>query len=187
MEMIVYAFWHAPRAGVDAAVYAARLVRFQEELERATSGVTGLGQDPAAYRMAEVPWLNPAPQAYLDLYVLPTTTEMQYLNQAAVSGDRTEPHRLIAELAGPGAGSLYEEWLGTVKASGMKHGYWFSKPAGMSYAQLKNLLADLENKAAVLRRMMVLGPSPEFWVLSQDPVDLPDAIGGTEHRALTAI
>jgi len=183
--MIAYAFWHTPRAGADESVYAARLVRFQEELEQLGVGASGLAADPAAFRLDDVPWIGAGRPVYLDLYLLPATAQMETLNAAAVTGTMAEPHAAIAALYGSGAGSLYQMRYGAEPGAGITQAYWFSKPAGMSYAELDAVLTPLlPAGASAWRRMMVLGPSPEFWVLSPVAIALPWA---AEHRVLTAL
>jgi hypothetical protein len=51
----------------------------------------------------------------------------------------------------------------------------FSKPAGMSYRDLYAQLKPLSdrNGVSLWRRMMVLGPPPEFCFLSPVELDLP--------------
>lgn len=182
--MIAYAFWHTPRAGADEMVYAARLARFQEELEQLGSAASGLRQDPLAFRLDDVPWIDAGRPVYLDVYALDGTAQMETLNTAAVSGAMVEPHAAIAALYGTGAGSLYQHRYGDAPGA-VGHGYWFSKPAGMTYAEFDATLGPLIHAgASAWRRMMVLGPSPEFWVLSPEPVTLP---WPAEYRLLTAL
>ena len=188
--MIAYIFWHTPRAGVDEAVYVAKLVRFQEELEQLGTGASGLARDPAAYRVDPVPWFPVLGDVgnrsvYVDVYVMESTAQMELLNVAAVNGTMVEPHAEIAALYGSGAGSLYRVRAGDVVAAA--HSYWFSKPAGMSYAELDAALAGLITAGvALLRRMMVLGPSPEFCLFSPAELTLP-APFVVEHRPLTSL
>ncbi|MBL8230611.1 MAG: hypothetical protein JNL98_19120 [Bryobacterales bacterium] len=183
--MIAYIFWHVPRAGVDDAIYTARLARFQEELEQAGPNVTGLSAEPASFRLDDVAWIAAGRSVYLDLYVMDGTAQMEILNTAAVSGDCKLPHDAVAELYGKGAGSLYQIRAGAIPAN-PQHSYWFAKPSGMTYAELDQLLAPLLTDAALLRRMMVLGPSPEFCILSSAAIVLPAAISH-EDRPLTAV
>ncbi len=175
---------------MDEVVYAAKLVRFQEELEQLGTGVSGLARDPVAYRVDAVPWI-PGPRipvnrlVYLDVYVMESTAQMELLNVATVNGRMVEPHAEIAALYGWGAGSLYGVRAGGVEAAA--HSYWFSKPAGMSYAELDAALAGLITEGvALMRRMMVLGPSPEFCMLSPVELTLP-APFVVEHRPLTGL
>ena len=184
---ITYFFWHVPRAGVDEAVYASRIARFQEELEQAGPGTTGLLADPQSYRLDDVPWINAGRPVYLDAYPLNGFAAMDLLNTAAVTGALTTPHADIASLYGSGAGSLYEMRFGMLEPSAVAHGYWFSKPAGMTYPEINAILEPFAvNGGAVFRRVMVLGPSPEFCLLSPVPVALPDPIA-PQYRPLTLI
>ncbi len=184
---IAYFFWHVPRPGVDESVYAARLVRFQEELEAVGPGTTGLLTGPQSYRLDDVPWMNAGRPVYLDAYPLNGFAAMELLNTASVTGDLTQPHADIAALFGSGAGSLYEMRFGLLEPSAITHGHWFSKPAGMTYDEINAILQPLAtNGGAVFRRLMVLGPSPEFCLLSPEPAALPPPITPI-HRPLTRI
>ena len=122
---------------------------------------------------------------YVDVYVMESTAQMELLNVAAVNGTMVEPHAEIAALYGSGAGSLYGVRAGDLEAAA--HSYWFSKPAGMSYAEMDSALAGLITAGvALLRRMMVLGPSPEFCMFSPAELTLP-APFVVEHRPLTSL
>lgn len=185
--MIAYMFWHVPRAGADEAVYAARLARFQEELEQAGTAVTGLAADPVSFRLGDVPWINAGRPVYLDCYLMDGTARMDTLNGAAVNGTLAAPHANIAALYGSGAGSLYGARIGTPHPEMALHAYWFSKPAGMTYPELDDAVGPiLGDYGCLLRRMMVLGPSPEFCLIAPDTVNLPAPIVAT-YRELTAI
>ncbi len=186
--MIAYLFWHVPRTGADEAQYAAKLARFQEELEQLGSAASGLYADPAGYRVADVPWINAGRTVYLDLYLLIDSSKMDVLNAAAVDSNVAPAHGEIAALYGSGAGSLYNVRTGAVDPVKSAHAYWFPKPAGMSYAELDLALApSVDLGAAVLRRMMVLGPSPEFCLLSPVALTLPATIVGVTYRPLTVL
>ncbi|MBY0505507.1 MAG: hypothetical protein K2X03_16460 [Bryobacteraceae bacterium] len=181
--MIAYLFWHTPRAGVDEAQYAAKLIHFHEELEQLGSGSTGLALDPVAYSLPEVPWIPVNRSVYLDVYAMDSTSRMETLNSAAVSGPMLQPHQEIAALYGSGAGSLYDVRAGQLGPA--TDSYWFAKPQGMTYAELDALLNPLITPGvALLRRLMVLGPSPEFCLLSPAPLTLPLT---AEHRPLTTL
>ncbi len=51
----------------------------------------------------------------------------------------------------------------------------FAKPRGMGYPQLYAAMEGFAARpgASLWRRMMVLGPPPEFCLVSRAPVDLP--------------
>jgi len=140
-----------PRAGADEAQYAAKLARFQEELEQLGSGASGLDADPAAFRVDDVPWINAGRTVYIDMYLMGDSAKMDVLNSAAVSSGRAAARGEIAALYGSGAGSLCGVRTGTVDLVQAAHAYWFSKPAGMSYAQLDTELApSVQQGAAVI-------------------------------------
>jgi hypothetical protein len=184
---LTYFFWHTPRAGVEESVYTARLARFQEELEALERGNSGLMADPGCYRLDDVPWMNAGRPVYVDAYPLPGFAAMELLNSAAVTGVMAGPHADVASLFGSGAGSLYEMRFGILDPAVVAHGYWFSKPGGMTYPEINAILEPFGvDGGAVFRRVMVLGPAPEFCVLSPQPVALPASIPAL-YRSLTAI
>jgi hypothetical protein len=101
---------------------------------------------------------------------------MDVLNAAAVSGERTAAHDAVAGMAADGVGKLFNLAAGdhlSVLAGGFE--VRFAKPAGMRYADLYARLQPWTAPPGVSlwRRMMVLGPPPEFCLISPSEVALP--------------
>jgi len=100
---------------------------------------------------------------------------MDVLNAAAVSGARAVSHDAVAGMAADGVGKLFKLAAGE-HSSNAGFEVRFSKPAGMKYADLYALLQPFTAVPGVglWRRMMVLGPPPEFCLVGPSEVALPD-------------
>jgi hypothetical protein len=160
--LLAYVFSHGPAGGVDVAIYEDWLRRFHAEL--AKSSLSGF-LESATFAIGG---------GYSDWYLLESSSAMDALNAAAVSGARAPAHDSAARMAVDGVGKLLSLATGTPS---MDEGFEvrFGKPVGMSY---KDFYARLElwTEAAgvsLWRRMMVLGPPPEFCLITASKVELP--------------
>ncbi len=111
---------------------------------------------------------------YSDWYLVESSAALDFLNEAAVSGARTHAHEAAARMAVDFAGKLYGLSAGE-PLSGPGFEIRFSKPAGMGYADLFERMKKytIEPGASLWRRMMVLGPPPEFCLIAPSEVELP--------------
>lgn len=170
-----YIFWHWPKADVDLAVYASRLHLFQEALA-AEVGAGLLGRT-AVYRSETPPWVPVKGYIFSDWFTLANGNALDRMNEAAVAKNVRQPHAEIAALYGGGAGSLYDRKTGgDFDPLAVQFTQWFAKPAGMAYAEIYARLefATKLESTWVLRRRMVLGPSPEFCMVSKALHKLPE-------------
>ena len=167
--ILAYTIWHWPRQGVERGVYEARQKHFHAVL----------AQDPAAgFRASQstratcLPWANDGREVYQDRFLVDSWSVFDRLEPHTISGVRQEPHRQVAiSVAGAIAG-MYGLRLGTLQRA-PRWSYWFSKPDGMTYDDLDaSLRPVLKNSAALWGRKLVLGPTPEFCVESEAPVEL---------------
>jgi hypothetical protein len=160
--LLAYVFFHRAGSGVDAAPYEAALRRFH----------AALGAEPppgfigsTTYRIGT---------GYADWYLVDNSAVLDRLNEAAVKGARSAPHDAVAHMASDGAGKLLMLRSGSART---EPGYEirFSKPAGMGYSDLYERLKPWTDRAEVTlwRRMMVLGPAPEFCLVAPAAHDLP--------------
>jgi hypothetical protein len=163
--VLAYVFSHRPAPGLQAARYEAVLREFHSRL--AATPPRGFISS-LTYRIGD---------GYSDWYLLVDSGAMDALNEAAVSGSRITPHNIAARMAVDGVGKLLSLTAGEQDAAA---GYEirFAKPPGMPYA---DLYASLEAStsmggAGLWRRMMVLGPPPEFCLTTSAPVELPPAM-----------
>jgi hypothetical protein len=86
----------------------------------------------------------------------------------------------VAREAADGTGGLYRLRAGTENLDQAKFAIWLSKPTGVSY---KNFFADLQPLTsrpgvALWGRQMTLGPTTEFCIHSQNPIELPPGYNG---------
>lgn len=166
--MLTYVFWHRPAPGVRLPDYESALAEFHRALGRPRS---------TTFRLARTPWESDDELAYEDWYPVEDWEDLGRLEQQAIGGPRRGPHDAAARLAGWGAGAV----LGPVRTGlalrDVRHAAWLAKPEGMSYdafhASLDEALAEVEADTAVWQRRLVLGPQPEFVVLSPVPLALP--------------
>jgi hypothetical protein len=147
---------------VDATVYEEALRRFHAALASAPS--SGFISS-ATYRIAD---------GYSDWYLVESSAALDWLNAAAISGTRTPAHDAAARMAVDGSGKLL-----SLDSGELPHGpgfeIRFAKPAGVSYPELYARLEPWTSRPAVSlwRRMMVLGPPPEFCLVAPSALELP--------------
>jgi hypothetical protein len=160
--LLAYVFSHRPAGDVDVAAYEDSLRRFHAEL--ASTSLNGF--------IASNTFSIGA--GYSDWYLLENSSAMDVLNAAAVSGSRAPAHNSAARMAVDGVGKLLSLASGSPS---MAEGFEvrFGKPAGMPYADLYARLKSWveEPGVSLWRRMMVLGPPPEFCLLSPATIELP--------------
>ena len=160
--MLAYLFFHRAAPGVDARAYEDGLRRFHEALAQA--GVPGFAGS-RTYRTGG---------RYCDWYLVESSASLDALNDAAVSGGRSVAHDDVARQATDAAGKLLKLVSGSYDANATNE-VRFAKPRGMSYADHYARLKPWTERGDVSlwRRMMVLGPAPEFCLLARSDVQLP--------------
>ena len=160
--MLAYVFSHRTGAGADIEAYEESLRSFHAAL---------VGTSPDGYISSATFRVD---DGYADWYLLADSAALDVLNAAAVSGARSAPHDAAARIAVDGVGKLFSLASGEpLTASGFE--VRFAKPKGMSYADLYARLKPWTGAPGVSlwRRMMVLGPSPEFSIITASQVELP--------------
>ena len=170
--MLAYVFWHWPRPDTSRDEYERLQRRFHVALRDAPP-VGFLGSHTDA--IGAVPWIGHAGAAYEDWYHLEDGTALEPLNEAAVTASRRSPHDAAAAVAAGGTAGLYRLRMGSVGGTAPTVAAWFSKPEGMTYAGLDELLESPVRSGGgfLWCRQMVLGPTPEFCLRSAAPVVLP--------------
>lgn len=163
--MLAYVFWHRPRPDAEADAYEAALTGYHRELaEEAVEGFHG----SSAHAVAAVPWLEGAP-GYEDWYLLEAAWALDSLGEAAITGRLEHPHRRIAALTGAMAAGLYRLVQG--EGADGEHATWFNAHDPFPLAGSR-----------LWRRQLVLGPTPEFCLLSDQPAAIAGAIPLTRRR-----
>jgi hypothetical protein len=159
---LAYVFAHRPTAGLPAGTYEDALRRFHAAL--ASAHPSGFIKS-TTYRIGD---------GYADWYLVANSAALDVLNDAAVSGVRGPAHDAAARLAADGTGKLMHLASGEPDLAA-PYEVRFSKPAGMPYRELYTQLEQWTDHADVSlwRRMMVLGPPPEFCLVSSTPVQMP--------------
>jgi hypothetical protein len=160
--VLAYVFSHRPADGVETAAYEDGLRRFHSALASASpSGFIA----SATFRVGG---------AFADWYLLESSAALDVLNTAAVSGERAAAHDAAARMAADGAGKLLSLASGQASMEG-RFEIRFAKPAGMTYLDLYARLKKWTGAPGISlwRRMMVLGPPPEFSILTPSELELP--------------
>ena len=176
--MLAFVFWHWPREGVSRSEYEARLQEFHAALR--AHPPAGF-RHSAAFRGGPAAWGSPSGATYEDWYVTDGTAGLDPLEYGAVNGLCKAPHDTVAALAAGGTAGLYTVRAGVADLRETRACVWFSKPDGLTYAGLESLLRPLVATpgTSLWMRKMVLGPTPEFCVLSGAPVELPNRLEGS--------
>ena len=171
--MLAFVFWHSPSAGVKPADYEGSLRAFHQAL--AAHAPEGYLRS-AAFAFRGAPWF-PVTAGYLDWYAVTDFASLGFLNEAAVSGARKEPHDNAARLAGAGFGGLYRMIAGRMNFHDTHFGTWLQKPDGLDYDAFREQAGALVHpeSMALWQRQMSLGPGLEFCLLSPAKVSAPEA------------
>ncbi|MGH7765028.1 MAG: hypothetical protein ACREOM_11515 [Candidatus Dormibacteraceae bacterium] len=148
--------------GTDIPTYEEALRDFHASL--ASAGPTGF-HSSRTYRIGG---------SYADWYLVQDSAALDHLNKAAVAQAALANHDRVADMSADGAGKLFTLLSGEAPA-GAGFETRFSKPRGLSY---RDLYAELRSWAdlpdvSLWRRMMVLGPPPEFCLVSRSKLNLP--------------
>lgn len=160
--MIAYQFFHHLEDGADEVEYEAGLRHFHVAL--AEAGIPGF-VGSRTYQTDD---------GYFDWYVMETSAALDLVNDAAVSGARSPLHETVARHAVDFAGKLLKLAAGRYDPEFLFE-IRFSKPRGMTYADLYRRLEPWTGRpdTSAWRRMMVLGPGPEFSLLARTEEVLP--------------
>ena len=170
--MLAYVFWHWPSFDVPPADYETLQRAFHSAL--ASAAPDGFVSSCVFRLEGDAPWLGGTP-AYADWYVLESSAAIDGLNVAAVSGPCERPHAEVARAMAAGAGSLLAlrgpDPVSADRASAdvasARHATFLTKPRPMSYEDFYSSVAPFSAPPSTLwRRALVLGPTPEFALLS---------------------
>jgi hypothetical protein len=160
--LLAYVFFHRPGPGVETASYETALRRFHATL--------AVGPPPGfvastTYRVDG---------GYADWYLVQNSAALDPLNEAAVSAARLASHDAVAHMSADAAGKLLALVAGLPRAeTGFE--IRLAKPKGMSYSDFYMRLEPwtTREQVSLWRRMMVLGPPPEFCLVTPSELMLP--------------
>jgi len=177
--MLAYVFWHWPQSSVAPETYLAHLERFHHTL--AANKPPGFHRS-VVFRIADADWLQTRGLAYEEWYLIDNSAAMDPLNDGAISGACEQPHNLVAREAAGGTGGLYRLRSGEEVLSEARFAVWLAKPDGVSYRAFYDVLAPLtaQPNVALWGRQMTLGPTTEFCLHSQSPIQLPPGYSGRQ-------
>ena len=177
--MLAYVFWHWPQSTVVPATYLVNLESFHRTL--AANKPHGF-RGSVVFSIEDAEWLQTRGPAFEEWYLLDDSAAMDPLNDAAISGACEQPHNLVARDAAGGTGGLYRLRSGQEVLSEARFAVWLAKPDGVSYRDFFATLAPLTAQAnvALWGRQMTLGPTTEFCLHSQTPIQLPPGYHGRQ-------
>ncbi|TMK26396.1 MAG: hypothetical protein E6G62_02525 [Actinobacteria bacterium] len=185
--MLAYLFWHQPLDTADVVAYERAQVGFHRSLHRSPPvGLCG----SAACRVAHLPWIAPvldgavqdpsAGRGYEDWYLVEDYAALGVLGGAAVGRGHRTAHDEAARRLGTGAGGLYAlvegersevgECAGLESVGAATHAVWVARPPRSRDGVVGELLGDGMDRrhASLWRRQLVLGPAPEYCLLSSE-------------------
>lgn len=146
--MLAYVFWHRPKPDADVEAY--------EDAQRAFHAAIEVPS--ACFKVDPLPFAEGG--GYEDWYLVENWAAVGQLNTHAVDAIRERFHSRAASHAATGWGGIYELVRGTVAIpDGVE---WIDKPRTKSSEEF---VAALPNEV-VWRRQLVLGPAPEFCVMT---------------------
>lgn len=171
---LAYLFWHWPADDAARDEYEERMRAFHAALGLAGS---------RTFRLGRAPYHGAPAEPYEDWYPVADWQALGELNRRAVTGPRKPAHDAAARLAADGAGGVYALLQGTADAP-VTQAYWLAKPAGASHEAFHEELGAAAPDATVWQRQMVLGPAPEYAVLTTGPVTLPWPARATDPQPI---
>jgi hypothetical protein len=147
-RLLAYVFWHRPAGSADPAGYEARLAAFHDRLR---------ADPPAGFRRSvafrvDVPWIG---AGYEDWYLVDDWHAVGVLNAAAVDAAHRHDHDAVAHESGTGAGGLFALKAGDLELPQAGAAAWAHEPPSTP-----------ERGFALWQRQMVLGPAPEYCLLT---------------------
>lgn len=169
--MIAYVFWHQKMELVSSKTYESALITFHRSLYN--FGVRGyIGSQ--TFKIEGAYWMGATESGYEDWYLLEDSGVMDKINQAAISGSVKDPHNAAAHMATNLHAGLYVIKSPYPSFLNGKSATWFTKPKEMSLDQIINSHSDSNKRFGDLwMRQMVLGPTPEYCIVSENRIDLP--------------
>jgi hypothetical protein len=177
---LAYVFWHWPRSEISRESYETKLASFLHSLN--LDRPAGL-VEAMSFRIDTLPWNPQRGNWYEDWYVIEDFSSLGPLNEAAIAGETRGFHDSIAMDYMKGAGGILRLVSGQIHLPEARFATWIDKPIGPSYQSFYEEVTRSvgDRKTDLWRRQMVLGPSPQFCVHSDDTLQIP-----TNFRPVTS-
>ena len=156
---LAYVFWHGPGDAAARGDYEELLAAFHARLRDAP---------PPGFRES-VAFAPGHGYDYEDWYLVDGWADLGVLNADAVDDVRGPEHDRVARLAAKGAGGVYALRSGDLAIADAGAADWSAKPLGEPYADFEAALTAGREPGgfALWQRQMVLGPAPEFCLLTR--------------------
>ncbi len=137
-----------------------------------------------SFRVGPLPWTPQQRSVYEDWYVLQDFSSLGALNEAAVAPENRAAHDSIARDYMKGAGGIFKSIRGPLKLGEARYATWVEKPVGSSFQSYYDELAETvgERRTDLWRRQLVLGPSTQFCIHSDEELDLPTTLQSISSR-----
>jgi hypothetical protein len=191
MQILKFVLWTWPSATASAAEFRDSRVKFHRVMaQHKVDGFLGSAMfsiDTApwsgAFLFENSPWATGHRTVYEEWYLFHGSAALDAVNERVHEGPYKESHGkfLRHDLGGECAGLYYARKgdVGQALAGVQKPGHtlWFNKASGTYDALLEQLAPTLaSSECALWRRLLVLGPTPEFHIDVDAPTTLPEEL-----------
>jgi len=173
--LFAYVFWHWPRPEISRDSYETKLTAFLHALS--SEEPAGL-VEALSFRVEALPWFPQRGNLYEDWYIVDNFAAIATLNETAIGGGARGPHDSIAKDYMKGAGAIFKSIKGDIRVRDARLAIWIEKGIGQPYQSYYDEVAKSvgDRKADLWRRQMVLGPSPQFCIHSEEVLEIPASL-----------